>query len=474
MLWFGSTTALARLANVLSLLVLLRALSSHELGLASLVLGIAMLFESLASLGIEASIVQAKSISEPTYRSLHGFCIVAGLLFVAAIAGVAPLASGYYAEPALRPMLVATSAKLALIGFTVVPLNQLLRNLDFRRYSVVQTAAAMSEDVIKVALALAGAGAWSLVIANAVRGGVLLLMLPLVGARLPWPRWCWREVRAHLSFGARASLSNVATQSTNHVDYFIVGRVLGVEALGIYRVAFELAVTPIDIVARTMYRVAYPVFARLAAVPSDLGETLRHVTRTILLMTGPVAVIVAFGASDLLHLVGGTKWLPAAAGVHVLVWAGLLMAMQRIFKQVFNALGRPELTLYETLASLTLIAAAIGAALRWAPKDSSMLALGLAWSVAYVPLLGGVLWVAKRFGVGGPMLYLRCLLRPAGCVALSLAAGLGAWKLLPSAGPTLYGALQHLAVLVVAVLAAYALALRYFLGLRLRDLGKSA
>ena len=55
----------------------------------------------------------------------------------------------------------------------------------------------------------------------------------------------------------------------------VVGGVLGMEALGIYRVAVEVAMSPTEAVLHVIRRVAYPVFSRVGQDKEALKESSR-------------------------------------------------------------------------------------------------------------------------------------------------------------------------------------------------------
>ena len=51
-----------------------------------------------------------------------------------------------------------------------------------------------------------------------------------------------------MRFGVRSMTASAIFYAYRNADYFFVGRYLGIEVLGIYRVAFDLAMTPLEIV----------------------------------------------------------------------------------------------------------------------------------------------------------------------------------------------------------------------------------
>ncbi len=431
LLWFGSGTVLARLANVLSLLVILRLLSRQALGEASLVLGVLIILESFASLGLELALVQAKRLRRGELASLHWFVGGVGASLAALVWFSAPALALAFDSESLSPLMRLASLKLVLLGFCLVPQQRLVRGLRFRRYSVAHAAAGIGEDIAKVALAWGGLGASALVGANVLRGAVLLGCLLLMTRFWPRPRLRLGEVLPHLRFGYRIGLSGVILQGASNVDYFIVGRFLGLEALGLYRAAFELGVMPLDMIGRAIYRIATPIFARHARDKAAFLASVSDVSTALLRLLVPVAGGLAFAAPELLLLAGGAQWLPAVFTAQLLVAGGLLRAFERLLLQGLMAWGRPGLALLEAVLSLGLVAAGLVVAVWLGGGQPSLWSLGAGWGAAHVLLLGAT-WRSCQiaFGLDSGALWLRVRAQLA-LLALIAACGLASEALWP-------------------------------------------
>ncbi len=466
--WFGSATLLTKLLDVAGIVVVLRFLGSEDLGLASLALGVSIVFESFGGLGVEAAIVQARELSAAVLSSLFWFCLLVAVLICGAVFVAAPGVAAFYGEPRLTPLLWASAAKFLTLGATIVPFQLLIRELRFREVSLIQGAASLGVNAAKIALAVAGWGAWALVVPNALHGVLFLAVVARVSPFRPRLHFAWREIRSFVSFGVRAAAATALMEGSRNLDYFLVGKFLGLSALGVYRVAFEVAMMPMETLAQTVYRVAYPVFSRVADQWERLEAAFLDTARMLLSVTAPLAVVVFFGAGDFLRLVAGEKWLAAVPAIKILCWAGVLRTSERLFTRLFNAVGRPQLTLYETLATLLVLGAGMSAMLSLHGARLGLLAVCVAWVAGY-PLLFLVVRALARTTM--PLRftrYLRQLAPTAACAAIMAALTALAVALRPAAGPGAWPA-TGLALVAGVGLGSYVLALRRLTGLRLRD-----
>ncbi|HWO09433.1 MAG TPA: oligosaccharide flippase family protein, partial [Polyangiaceae bacterium] len=166
LLWLGSATLAARVLDLTATVVIVSFLTKEQMGLAALPISACAILESLSGIGIGSALVQAKDLSTKEESSLFWLTSAVGVALGLILFGLAPLLALTYGEAELAPLVAVSSLKLALVGVGVVPQQLLSKRLEFRELGTVQTLASLGEGVVKIVLALTGAGAWSLVIGN--------------------------------------------------------------------------------------------------------------------------------------------------------------------------------------------------------------------------------------------------------------------------------------------------------------------
>jgi O-antigen/teichoic acid export membrane protein len=418
MFWLGSASMAARLLDVGATIAVVSLLSKEQMGLASLALSACAILESLSGLGIGSALVQAEELSQDEESSLFWLTSAGGFGLGLILLGLAPILTATYGEPRLGPLLWVSALKLALVGMSVVPLQLLSKALRFREIGAVQTLSSLGEGVIKIACAFAGAGAWSLVIGNVARGLVLLVAVFAFARFRPRLHCSGREVKRFVGFGLKVAGSSVLYQVYKNSDYFLVGKLLGIEALGLYRVAFDVAMQPTDAIIIVVGRVGFPVYSRLASNLAALRATFLSNTKSIFLLVAPVAAVIFFAAHPLLDVLGGGRWAAAVPAVRVLVWAALLRAATTAFPAIYVALGKPEYTTLESLITLVVLSSSFWLGLTYFP-ELGVLSVCYAW-VLICPLLLAAHVVVMR----------RLIALPAGEYLKTVLAGVGPMPLI--------------------------------------------
>jgi O-antigen/teichoic acid export membrane protein len=463
--WTGASTVAMRILDVGGSLLVLQYLSRSEVGLAALAWSFSVTLEAFNGLGVGYVIVRQRELTHADLSGLFWFSTLLGVAIVAVMAAVGPFIAEFYADWRLYPMMVVAAAKLVFVGAALVPLQLLTRDLHFKVSGAVQTLATLGEALTKVVLVIAGFGAWGLVLANLGRGVFLCLALWRLAPFRPLLQTADASVRQAIRFGLRVSAAGIPNQLYRNLDNLLIGRVLGTSVLGIYQTAFQLGMTPLEIILQLVNRVQFPIYAALRDKPAELVQAFNRSARTLLLFLGPVAVLLCFGSADLLSLIGGGRWLPAVPLIQVLAWASLLRGLHHLFPQLYIATGHPRFAIIDSLITGVTLVAGFVLALALAPPGQGAKWVAWAWLVSYpLPLLAHSIMVRRCAPVTMRGLF-AVLARPAvGIAGLALLVGLGSMISASFGSPLL-----SLALLIPLALGGHALYLRYAMHMRLRD-----
>lgn len=422
----GAALAAVRVIDIAASFYLLRLLTEQQMGIAALAGSVTIILESLCGLGLRTSIVAASSITEEERDDLVGLTTSTGLLFCLVAILVAWPMAVIYDEPLLTGLIAASSLKLLLVSIAVVPQSLLSRDLAFSALAWLQVGAAAAAALTKVGLAIGGFGAWSLIWSN-VASGVAMLLGTWIFRWPGWPRLRFRvaNVRSHIRFGARATLSNFLTEISKNVDFFMVGLVLGMGPLGIYRVAFDIAMTPLESIAQPIYRVTFSVFSRESMDRARLEQAFIDATRSLVAMAGPVTIVLYFATDSLFELLTDVDWKASVPAVEILCWAALLRTVTRLFDNLFYARREPGTALLDAAMSFSLLVVGMPVCLWAFGEKYGVLVPSYVWLATY-PIVYAVLFtIALKREALDPRRYLRGIAPAAlGTAATFVVAGL--------------------------------------------------
>lgn len=467
LIWFGSASLVMRLLDVVANLVTLVFVTRQQMGLAAIPWTAVVVIEAFNGLGVGTAIVQARELSRKQIDSLFWFASAFGVLLGLLLAAGSPLIAGFYGDARLYPLLLVSAFKFPFVGAALVPVQLLARDLKFRVSGAIQTAATGLSAITQIVLAALGFGAWALVIAWTARGLFLFVSVMLAAPIRPRLSFALADTKSALSFGVRACSSSALYHFYRNADYLLVGKFLGLETLGIYRVAFDLAMSPLEAIGQVVNKVAYPVFSRIGSEIEKLVDAFYRMSRHLLFLAGPVVLFLFFGSEHLIRAINPERWLPAVPAVQILCWAALLRGLAQLFPQLYIASGKPGLAIYNELANCATLVGSIAIAL-WRFPELGIYGVCWAWLLSYPVMLTLQFRLARRSVPVRFAGYARTLAPLiGGLVAAGAAMGGATWALRATRFDVPVAALVLVAL---AGLVAYAAYLRLVLGQRLTDL----
>jgi PST family polysaccharide transporter len=200
----------------------------------------------------------------------------------------------------------------------------LLRHLAWRSLMWADVAAfVLGYALPALALAAAGYGVWALVGSavgsNLVRSAALLKLQP----HPKWPR-IGPEIRELLRYGSGFTLARVFNYGASQGDNLVVGRVLGIVALGYYNRAFKLMLILVTYFATVTTRVLFPVMSRLQSDRERLRSTYLTGAAVLGLVSAPLGALMVVLAPEIVGVVLGPKWTPTIVPFQILT-AGIML-----------------------------------------------------------------------------------------------------------------------------------------------------
>jgi lipopolysaccharide exporter len=357
--WSVGTFAAGRVFTFVATLILARLLVPAEFGVVAAILAYTSLLELGSDLGMQATVVyeQEKGHSD---RLHNAFTINLGIACAFSFAGVlfAPLVASFFGSAGDVGLFRLAALSLLLTGLGNIHDGLLLRELDFRRRVVPELTKGTVRGVVSIALALAGAGAASLVVGLLAGQAAWVIVLWAITAYRPRLRFDRATARSMTAYGTGAVMLEVLGVVATRADVVVIGKVLGVAALGIYTVAFRVPDVLIQSVTWSVSKVVFPALSRVRA--SD-REALPAATLTLLryqaLGALPVAATLAVLSSPLIVVLFSEKWAAGGGVMAAVAVATGIGAMAYPLGDVFKALGRQRTLVAVNLVNLPLMVA---------------------------------------------------------------------------------------------------------------------
>jgi PST family polysaccharide transporter len=322
-------------------------LGPAAIGLYGIVSTAAMTIVALRRIGIDEAYVQHdRPGDEAEFQRAFGLELAVGLAGALAIAALAPVLAALYDDDRLLALTLALA--YLPVGFALqAPQWIFFRRMDFLRQRLLQAIVPLGTVLVAVPLLLAGVGVWALVI-GPVCGNVAAIVAGwLVSPYRPRPRLERGAARRYARFSWPIFASSLAA--------LVVARWITL-ALTLTRYADRAD----QIVATTIY----PAICRVRDRTDVLEELFAKSNRLTLMWAFPYAAGLALFGADLLGLVLGEAWRPAAVLVGGLALAGGLQQLGYNWFSFYRARGESRPQAVESLVLVgTFLALAVPGAL---------------------------------------------------------------------------------------------------------------
>ena len=427
-----------------------RLLAPSDYGLVSMaMLGIGLV-RMVEDLGLDAVLVQDRSIVGDRQARLAGFVLLAGALLSLLFVALAVPLAGFFGEQQVAPIVMLLSLLCVGDALQVVPRAALQREMRFARLAWAQFLQVVVTQGTLVLGATLGWGVWSLVF-NTLAGSAAVTALLLWWHPFPVrpPRGLASLSRPLLQ-GWRVLASRIAYYGYSNADQLVVGKLLGKEALGAYSFATTLSTTLTQEIASVVSKVVPGILSAVQTDPLQLRRYFLLLTELVALVTLPMSAGIALTADEVVRLVLGPQWEAVVTPLRWLCLYAAFYTSQLLVGPVLLWTGQFRANMWcSVLAGIGLPLAFLAGAQEGLPG------VALAWVLVFPLVNIPAMRIAFRTMDSGLLDWLRALL-PAGMSCAVMAVALHLLRpQLPSEWPL--GATT--AALVAAGVASYVIAI---------------
>ncbi|MGH1573528.1 oligosaccharide flippase family protein [Methylobacterium sp. P31] len=320
---FGSSLALARL------------LTPYEMGIFSLAAAIAALLSTLRACGLSSYIIRAEQVDAALLASVFTVNLIISVATAALILGLSAFGGLLLGEPEVQRAL-AVLAVLPLIGILEFrPAAMIERQGHFRAIALVNMLRGLVASAAMLALALAGFSYMSQAYGQAAGAVVAAVAVNCVGHRHAGLRVGlagWREI---VTYGGRLVAIAGVTGIAARLGELILGRVLGLSALGLFSRAVSLNALMWDNLHALITRIVFVDLADQQRQGRSLRVSYLRTLRVLTVLLWPAFAGVAALAGPLVRTLLGPDWAGAALPLSLLSVASMVLISITMTWEVF-------------------------------------------------------------------------------------------------------------------------------------------
>lgn len=338
----GYAAVLGLVAN----LVLTIVLSPKIYGIYVLTLAIIPFLNFFSDIGLAASLVQKKEVSEDDIKTT--FTIQQGLIILVLTVAflLTPYIRRYYDLPLEATHLYwAVLFSFFLSSLKTIPSIKLERSIQFQKIVLVQIVESTFFYVIVSVLAILGFGLQTFTIAVVVRSLVGTTLMYRISPWAPKIGISEKSLKELLSFGVPFQTNVFLALIKDDLILFYLGKVVGLEGLAYIGWAKRWAEAPIRIIMDNVSRILFPVFSRIQTEKERVSKLIEQVLRYQTMILAPVFTGMVLLFDKVVDLIPKySKWEDAIPLFYIIVLSAFFSSYSTPFTNLFNAVGKVKLT----------------------------------------------------------------------------------------------------------------------------------
>ncbi|TAH20081.1 MAG: lipopolysaccharide biosynthesis protein [Cytophagales bacterium] len=325
--WTSISTVSNIVLQILYTSIMSRLLNPSDFGLVALATSVVSFGNYFASVGLGRALIQKEDLTQEDIRAVFSISLIMGLLISISILALSPFIGYVYPNADtgnLKIVIQVMSINIFLSTLGITAGALLMRNLNFKRTTIILFFATLTQNIVAIALAYLGFGFWSLVVAGVVNSVLTFFTLFYSAPHSIIPIFSAKVYKPILSYGAFLSGNTIIEYFNQTMDIFLIGRFSDAAKVGIYSRVNLLFGLPIHYLTSTLNSVFFPILSRMQDELGKIQESLFRIIMFLSILGLPLAVGVSIAARNVIIVTLGEQWVEGASVLQIYVFARVI------------------------------------------------------------------------------------------------------------------------------------------------------
>jgi lipopolysaccharide exporter len=338
--WMVSFKIIDRGFGFVSTLALARLLVPADFGIVAMATSLIALLELLTYFGLDMALLRQRETTEHHFNAVWTLNVLCGCAMAVLMIALSIPAAHFYREPRLTAVICILAGVPLIQSFENVGIVNFRKELRFDRDFRFMFHKRLVRFVFTLVLAVWLRNYWALVIGALIaRAAGVALSFTMQSFR---PRFSFRSLGDLMHFSKWLMLHNFVSFLRDRGADFVVGRLAGSGALGLFSVGTEIANMPGTELVAPINRAVVPAYMNIAHDLPALRREYLSVMSIVSLLAIPAVAGCAVCAPFFVLLFLGQKWAETASLIQILAFYGITRVMQSNAYAAFLAVGKPQ------------------------------------------------------------------------------------------------------------------------------------
>ncbi|TDX42938.1 O-antigen/teichoic acid export membrane protein [Halanaerobium congolense] len=367
--WGGIWNSLSSVSltglNFIITAILARLLSPNAFGVMGMIQTTIALINMMNQFGLSPAIIQGENLNQRRLSSLFWFNMFVGITMTGIVFFSADLVALFFNQNSLAPLLRLISIVFTVVSFSFIQQSLLRKEMKFKELFNINIISTISYGIITIILAVNGFGVKSLVLGYISKNIVNTILIILFNRWVPSFRFDFKEIKDLLNFGVYVFGSSILNYFNRNLDYLLIGRFLGSEALGYYTLAYKMMLIPVQKIGGVISNTFLPAFSQIKHNQKSIKKYYLKVLQLISLLTFPMMGGLFIVAPEFILSIYGENWIPVIILIQILSITGALQSLGTTLGTILLSQGRSDISFKWNLFAVSNLAVAMLIGMNW-------------------------------------------------------------------------------------------------------------
>ena len=340
--WVGLSQALFFVLSFGNSVIIARILGPYELGIYTIALATVGLIGTLQAFGLFGFIVREKLMTSDLQATTFTINAALQIVLSALIVLVSTLGGFILHEQGVRKVMLVLAIAPIINGLQFLPEANLQRNARFKPLSIISTGKTVISQGLAVILALKGLSYMSLAYSQLAASVFSVVAINIVGKEYISFRVRFSDWRRVSSFGVQMFLIGGVTSISTRATDFILGKMLGLGALGLYSRATSLNGLLWDNIHLVTGKVLFVDMASQKRAGDSLRNSYIKINDVNTVLLWPAFAGLAIVSGPFILAVYGAKWVSAAHPLCLITIGSMIFVSQSMSWDLFIIAGKTK------------------------------------------------------------------------------------------------------------------------------------
>lgn len=311
------------LIYLVTTMVLARYLSPDDFGKVGALSVFFMVANTLMDAGLGGSLVKEPNLTNTDCSTIFIFNFVVSVFLYVLIFLFSSKIELYFDSSGLSMVVRVLCLIFVINSLGLVPRSLLQRSLKFKQLTIINVISVFVAALVSVLLALYQFGVYALVAYQIVSAAIMVILSIKPSGFVFSFQFSRNSLFRLLPFGIYTTLTSAIDAIYENLITFLFGKYLNMQQAGYLYQAKRLEEVPSQSIVQTISNVSFPVLTKIRSNASDFSQECNATFKNVLLLVLPILFTLSLFSEQVIALVFGEQWKPAAPYFSLLIYAAV-------------------------------------------------------------------------------------------------------------------------------------------------------